>query len=386
MRLLFSTKDLVLMGRPVVGFPILLDDDMRSLEPAQSFITYLLLERHGASSPLTWEDYGRRLYDFFAFLHANELAWNERARAPGLSVVARYKDWSLGELALSPSTINQRLRLVVKFYEWARNNAHIDHLPFAYEDVRTTRVSQGFLAHVEQAGGVRERPMVMAREWKRPPQFLTKDQVGACRAQKLSASHRLLFDLMERVGLRSVEARTFPLKYVFNPKGAVAVKPGQMIRVNLDPADMKIKYDKPRSVDVPYTLMEDMYSYTLFQRAMLHQRSGMPTLCLILNELGRPYTRPAIVDVFKGIERKVGFRIRAHMLRHTYGTYTLARLRKNGDFEGEPLLYVRDRMGHSDVQTTAVYLHVINQLSAQMILAHEDEIDQLFENAAAEAV
>ena len=54
-------------------------------------------------------------------------------------------------------------------------------------------------------------------------------------------------------------------------------------------------------------------------------------------------------------------------------------------FEGEPLLYVRDRMGHSDVQTTAVYLHVINQLGAQMILAHEDEIDQLFESAAAEA-
>ena len=42
-------------------------------------------------------------------------------------------------------------------------------------------------------------------------------------------------------------------------------------------------------------------------------------------------------------------------------------------------------MGHSDVQTTAIYLHVINQLSAQMILAHEDEIDQLFENAGAKA-
>ena len=47
-------------------------------------------------------------------------------------------------------------------------------------------------------------------------------------------------------------------------------------------------------------------------------------------------------------------------------------------FEGEPLLYVRDRMGHSDVQTTAIYLHLINQLDAQIVLAHEDEIDRLF--------
>lgn len=385
MRLVFSTKDFVLMGRPIVGLPILLDDDMQPLEPAQSFITHLLLERHGADSPLTWESYGRRLYDFFAFLHANKLAWNEKARAPGLSVVARYKDWSLGELSLNPSTVNQRLRLVVKFYEWAKNKGHVDHLPFAYEDVRTTRATQSFLAHVDRSGGMVERPAVIAREWKRSPEFLTKEQVGTCRMQKLSASHRLLFDLMERVGLRSVEARTFPLKYVFNPRSAVAVKPGQMIRVDLDPADMKIKYDKPRSVDVPYTLMEDMYSYTLYQREMLRQRSGMLTPCLILNELGRPYTRPAIVEVFKAIERKVGFRVRAHMLRHTYGTYTLARLRKNRDFEGEPLLYVRDRMGHSDVQTTAVYLHVINQLCAQVVLAHEDEIDQLFENAAPDA-
>lgn len=41
----------------------------------------------------------------------------------------------------------------------------------------------------------------------------------------------------------------------------------------------------------------------------------------------------------------------------------------------EPLLYVRDRLGHADVQTTAEYLHVINQLEAQLVLQHEDFID-----------
>jgi integrase len=80
----------------------------------------------------------------------------------------------------------------------------------------------------------------------------------------------------------------------------------------------------------------------------------------------------------KSIEKKVGFPVRAHMLRHTYGTYTLSALRKSSEFEGEPLLYVRDRMGHSDVQTTAIYLHLINQLDAQIVLAHEDELDRLF--------
>lgn len=46
------------------------------------------------------------------------------------------------------------------------------------------------------------------------------------------------------------------------------------------------------------------------------------------------------------------------------------------------MLYVRDRMGHGDVQTTAIYLLLINQLDAQIVLAHEDEMDMLFANGA----
>lgn len=46
------------------------------------------------------------------------------------------------------------------------------------------------------------------------------------------------------------------------------------------------------------------------------------------------------------------------------------------------MLYVRDRMGHADVQTTALYLHVINQMDAQIVIAHEDETDRLLAGVA----
>ena len=42
---------------------------------------------------------------------------------------------------------------------------------------------------------------------------------------------------------------------------------------------------------------------------------------------------------------------------------------------------MRDRMGHADVTTTAIYLHLINSLEGHLVLAHEDEIDQLFAGA-----
>jgi len=39
---------------------------------------------------------------------------------------------------------------------------------------------------------------------------------------------------------------------------------------------------------------------------------------------------------------------------------------------------VRDRLGHADVSTTTIYLHLINSLEGAVVMAHEDEIDQLF--------
>jgi site-specific recombinase XerD len=124
--------------------------------------------------------------------------------------------------------------------------------------------------------------------------------------------------------------------------------------------------------------MEDMWSYSLHEREKRRQVSDDKPSPLILSANGTEFNKDAVVDVMKAIEKKAGFPVRAHMLRHSYATYTLMALRKIPEFEGEPLLYVRDRMGHSDVQTTAIYLHLINQLSAQAVLAHEDEIDRLF--------
>ena len=377
MRLVMATADFLVAGRPFAGFPLLLNEDGWPMEPAHSFLWQALITHGGVESKLTWEAYGRRLYDYFAFLAANELQWDEEQKPHGLSVVARYRDWSLGELALSPNTVNKRLNLIVRFYGWCKSQGYITQLPFGMRDVRTP-AHQGFLAHVDRSGGVVQKPAIMARERKATIKLLTKTQVRHCLGTQLDPSHALLFNLMVRTGMRSCEARSFPLAYVFNPRSRSDLRSGQMIRILLEPADMHIKYGKPRSIDVPWSLMEDMWAYSLHQREIRRRRSGLNLAALVLTELGHEFSKSAVVDAMKSIEEKVGFPVRAHMLRHTYGTYTLSALRKSPEFEGEPLLYVRDRMGHSDVQTTAIYLHLINQLDAQIVLAHEDELDRLF--------
>ncbi|GLE72732.1 integrase [Pseudomonas aeruginosa] len=374
---MFATKDLAVAGRSFEGFPLLVGADGWPVEPAQSFLWHTLVESGEALSALTWEAYGRRLFDYFAFLEANGLAWNEESQADGLSVLSRYRDWSSGELELDPSTLNKRLNLIVRFYQWAKQRDLIAALPFGERRVRATPHS-GFLSHVARPNAESTKPSVMVRERKRLTKFLTKDQAKVCLALDADPSHRILFHLMVRTGLRSCEARTFPFKYVFNPRLKKGLRPGQMISVALEPSDMHLKYGRPRTIDVPWSLMEEMWSYTLHEREVRKAAGNGRATALVLTREGRQYTKDSIVDVMKAYERKCGFYVRAHMLRHTYGTYTLLALRKSRDFKGEPLLYVRDRMGHSDVQTTMVYLHLINQLEAQSVLAHEDEIDMMF--------
>ncbi|WP_354691376.1 tyrosine-type recombinase/integrase [Phytobacter sp. RSE-02] len=377
MRLVFATQDLTLANRSFEGFPLLIGADGWPVQPAQSFLWHILIESGESLSTLTWEAYGRRLYDYFAFLEANTLAWNDETPAHGLSVLSRYRDWSIGELALNPRTVNNRLALIVRFYRWAKLNNLIKVLPFGEKKTHVVPHS-GLLSHVTRPGKERSKISIMLRERKRLMKFLTKDQVKVCLALDADPSHQILFHLMVRTGLRSCEARSFPLKYVFNPRLKNGLRRGQMISVALEPSDMQIKYDRPRIIDVPWSLMEDMWSYSLHQREMRNSRGDGSVTALLLTNEGKQYSKDAVVDIMKFYERKCGFYVRAHMLRHTYGTYTLLALRKTKEFEGEPLMYVRDRLGHSDVQTTMIYLHLINQLEAQSVLAYEDEIDMMF--------
>lgn len=377
MRLLFSTSDLVIGGRAVDGFPLLIDDECAPLQPAQCFLLHALLDSGSVSSKLTWEAVGRRLYDYFAFLSANGLKWDDTDVPVGASAVSRYRDWSAGEMKLSPVTINKRLALVVRFYEWAVHRGYISKLPFSYQPVHCHR-NQGMLAHTQRGGQNVERASVLLREHRSPIKFLTAEQVQVCRRHLTNPSHRTLFELMLRSGLRSCEARTFPAKYVFIPSGRQDLFRGQVIRLDLNPQDMTIKFGRPRTIDVPWSLMEDMISYKNLEREMRKAKRDGDSPSLVLSAFGSEIARTSLVGIFSELTKRVGFPVTAHMLRHTYATYTLAALRKRPDFMGEPLLYVRDRLGHSDVQTTAEYLHLINQLEAQLVLHHEDFIDGLF--------
>ncbi len=378
MRLVLADTNLVVQGRPYPGFPLLIGRDGSAVEPAQSFLWDELAANGRAQSPLTWAKHGRDLYDYFAFLEANNLDWSGSPLRGMPGNLDRYRDWSRAVVGLQVRTINSRLRLVARFYRWAREEGLIARLPFRTARVVRAAQEPGFLEHVQRDQGrvLALRPAFTQRASM--PEFLTMDQVLACLENLPNLTHRLMFELMVRCGLRQVECRTFSIGYLCNPARRADLRGRRTVRVALRPVDMTLKYGKPRSIDVPTDLMEDLWWYVIRHRKVRQSGSASQQCnATFLTERGNRYGDTALTDIFAALEKRVGFYVRPHILRHTYATYALWRLRRT-TYQGDPLLYVRDRLGHSSVATTSIYLHMINQLDAELVLQHEDEIDAMF--------
>jgi hypothetical protein len=69
-----------------------------------------------------------------------------------------------------------------------------------------------------------------------------------------------------------------------------------MICLPLSDKDMKLKYDKPRAIDVPYDLMEDLWWYAARHRKSRQQAAGAgaTSSCLFLTQNGTPYGDTAL--------------------------------------------------------------------------------------------
>ncbi|HEH9411859.1 TPA: tyrosine-type recombinase/integrase [Aeromonas salmonicida] len=381
MELIWATEDLVIGGRPYPSFPILLWDTMESCIPANDFLRHYLL-RGAIGSKKSWPSTGRALYDFFSFLQARDIDWHDVDRGEAKSIVAAYRDYCLVECELARSTTRQRLHYICKFYEYAQTQGWVISLPFSYEE-RTIKREVGFLAHVDASGGKAMANDVMPRAHRTLPKFLSLDQIRALLQAAENPHHRMMILLGLQTGLRREEIATFPLAYIIDPD-----KTGRRernIRIRLDPFDghgMLTKGSKARDIYVSRRFFSDLHRYIVQIRGERSSLSPAKYKPLFLNQFGEPFANDGkgIERIVRNIGKKVGIKVHPHMLRHTYATHTLVTLQRNrGDIE--PLVFVQRQLGHSSIQTTMVYLHLINELADSAVLAYDDELNDSLETA-----
>ncbi|MBD8239430.1 site-specific integrase [Pseudomonas alliivorans] len=379
MELVWGTKDFMIAGQPYQGFPILLWDSMESCSQANQFFRYYLL-RGDIGSKESWPSTGRALYDYFSFLQAHDLDWRDVDRGEAKSLVAAYRDYCLVTCELARNTTRQRLTYICEFYEFALDKGWVRRLPFGHEE-RTVPRDTSLLEHVDASGGKALANDVMPRRHKPLPKFLSMSQTKSLLTKAENPHHRIMIQLALRTGLRRNELATFPVAYVFDPDKAGGTE--RNLRIRLDPVDgsgMETKGSKERDIWMSRKLMAELYRYVTKlrgERASL----GKSQKALLLNHFGEPYgsSGKSLNRIIVKTGKRVGIEVHSHMLRHTYATHTLVNLQRNPQKGLDPLVFLQRQLGHSSAQTTMVYLHLINELADEAVLAYDDELNEVTE-------
>jgi integrase/recombinase XerD len=377
MELVWGTKDFTIAGQPYQGFPILLWDSMESCTQANIFFRYYLL-RGAIGSKQSWPSTGRALYDFFSFLQAHELDWRDVDRGEAKSLVAAYRDYSFVTCRLAENTIGQRLTYICKFYEFALEKGWVKRLPFGYEE-RIVKRESSFLEHVDASGGKASVNDVMPRRHRSLPKFLSMLQTKSLLSAADNPHHRIMIQLALRTGLRRNELATFPVTCIFDPDKAGHAE--RNLRIRLDPFDgsgMQTKGSKTRYIWISRKFMAELYRYVTKlrgERASL----GKNHKALLLNHLGEPYGSDgkSLNRIIVEIGKRAGIEVHTHMLRHTYATHTLVNLQRTPQNGLDPLVFLQQQLGHSSIQTTMIYLHLVNEMADKAVLAYDDELNEV---------
>ncbi len=406
MRQFTTTEEFSFKGQSLPGIPLLVDDECQPVSVVNHYMIYLVLQKGTAHSPNTWQNHSDALYDYFSFLDINKLKWNDEplftdnGKEP--SNLALYQKWcddtyrKDNGLKLRHSTINVRISCIESFYRWARDIARlIDWLPFVpVLKLRSTGNSDAF-AHTHGQVFV-ESSELRLPTIKDPPKVLSLEQCRELSRAPMSRTLQTATWLMLCTGLRNMECRTFPRKYIFDPSGLNRIS---SIRLDLNPEDMLLKNNKPRTVYVTWQLMHTLYEYTMFGEGVIRsklfeERNGYSPTLLFLNNDGNPYSNKGLNngyrDLWKGYEKNgkyyppvISFHLNPHKLRHTFATmelyYESEKLDLNGRKKGlgHALAWVRDRLGHSSIKTTSIYVHCLDQLDNHELNEYQYELNRM---------
>jgi integrase/recombinase XerD len=138
----------------------------------------------------------------------------------------------------------------------------------------------------------------------------------------------------------------------------------EISRVNLDEGYLTVigKGNKERMVPMSETSIEEIRLY-LVEREKLNIKPGEENI-LFLNRRGHRLTRVMVFYIVRNLAESADVRktISPHTLRHSFATHLLE--------GGANLRSIQQMLGHENISTTEIYLHMDNTRLREEILLH----------------
>ena len=357
---------------------------MMVVEPVLKFIVYQSIQNGRVGSDKTIRSYVNSLYDFFSFLEANNLQWDksfDRINPNDISVVVLYRNWSLslkGEASIKRSTINTRLAAIKQFYEFCQKKGMIESLPWEYTLRVNPSNSQDFMRHTRTNQSIDSSDLKL-KTFKQTPKVLNVHQAKTLISSLTNQTLMLMVKLALTTGLRREEIVTLQRNIIFKPD---IDRLNRRLSVDLIPSNdgQKTKGNRPRTIYIPAPLMLELFEYLQWGEGVKRHKlcSGSDKTKVFISSAGKHYSETSLNTLLSKHKSsgKIDFDVTPHMLRHTFATIELYAESQTKDM-AQALAWVRDRLGHSSIQTTMIYIHCIEQLEHHEIHQYQRELMEI---------
>ena len=333
---------------------MLVDEELRIIEPAFDYLLEIATLRGRTASRLTVQAYAEQLLDWFDSLEQNKIDWKHVTKETLGSYRRRHQTAPspVTGRKYAPATVNARVRSVCRFYAWAAAAARIDTTPFPTETYSNAHAGTGFFAHTRRGKSSERNPLTVSE----PRSQRRSLRAGEIRRlmETLAEPFRTMAAWGIATGMRRMELCALTTEQIPDAM-ALRVRDGRLIEIQLT----ETKGQRPRRVYAPLELIDRTHRYIQGARAAAAKaRRGKPSERLFLGSRGGPVTLNRASKAFRASFVRAGVEGNLHCLRHTFTVRTYHALTKHQG-TGEPinvLMVLRDLLGHSSVAVTEIYL------------------------------
>ena len=287
----------------------------------KEFIEYLKVEKRYSEDTIT--NYNLDLDLFLKFLKANKI---NKFKETDYDFLRRYLVYLSNDKKYSNKTIARHISSLHTFYDFLLDEGAIDSNPMNLINAPKKEIRLPVYLNVNELEELYEC-------------IDTKKRVGK--------RDILIIELFYSTGIRLSELVNIKLKDIdFKEKKIKILGKGSKERYVLY-GDICSKY------------LDDYMTNT----RKLYQKT--PSEYLLLNQRGTKLTASGIEFIINKILRQsnINTKLTPHVLRHTFATHMIN--------DGADLMTVKELLGHSDLSTTGIYMHVSKEhLRKEYLSAH----------------